>query len=258
MPGRTVSKHLRVYISGYDFSGYARTIGPLDTSFEEADLTTWADAIMGFLPNHAKLGVGTFNGVLDNTAASGLHIIESATQGTKQIVTVAIGDRAAPVQGVPCFTYQPNQMGYQATESGGAMTVNIPFGDSAVDGATLQYPRGWGVLLEPGTTARTGVNAAIGIDELAATAFGGFFVYHILAGDAGTVTLKVQDAATNLDGSFADLSGATSGSVAASAGVSGIVALSRTATVRQYLRWQLAFGTAATVRWVGAFVRMTF
>jgi hypothetical protein len=70
------------------------------------------------------------------------------------------------------------------------------------------------------------------------------------------LTLKVQDAATNSNGSFSDLSGATSGSItAAVTPQSGMVALGTTATVRRYLRWQLVFGTATTCSFTAAFIR---
>jgi hypothetical protein len=82
-------------------------------------------------------------------------------------------------------------------------------------------------------------------------------MYQVFAGN-GTATLKVQDAATNTNPSFADLSGATSGSVNCATPSAGVVAISTTATVRQYLRWQIVFGTATTVTFALAFVRATY
>lgn len=37
--GRTKEKYRRVYIDGYDMSGFGRTIGPLEWKYDEADLT---------------------------------------------------------------------------------------------------------------------------------------------------------------------------------------------------------------------------
>ena len=77
-------------------------------------------------------------------------------------------------------------------------------------------------------------------------------MYQVFSGD-GTASIKVQDASTNSDVSFADL--LSSGSVNFSTPKSGIVALAKTATVKRYVRWQIALGTATTVTFALAFVR---
>lgn len=69
-------------------------------------------------------------------------------------------------------------------------------------------------------------------------------MYHITAsaGSGGKhATIKVQDSDVNTSGDFDDL--LTSGVIDTAAGTSGVVALSPTATVRQYVRWQVVFGT---------------
>jgi hypothetical protein len=96
------------------------------------------------------------------------------------------------------------------------------------------------------------------IDNGAASAKGGIFAYQLFSSD-GAVTLSIDDAAANTgDGDFAALSGATSGELdASSAPVSGMVALATDATVRRYIRWQAAFGTATTATFALAFIRGT-
>lgn len=250
MSGRTVSKHVRVYAGGYDVSGYSREIGPLLWEFEPAEVVTFADAVKGALPNHCIVNPGTLNGVMDATATVGLHVIASTV--ARRIITVAIGDRAAPAAGVPVYCGEFNQMAYQAAGDG-IVTVTAPF-SFAVDGTTLVYPKPWGVLLHA-LGAETGASTATGFDNESggATTFGGFFVYHVTAGD-GTATLSVDDSADNA--AFSALGGATSGSIDFSTRTSGLVALSRQATVRRYLRFQIALGTATTVTFVSSFVRM--
>jgi len=134
------------------------------------------------------------------------------------------------------------------------MAVNIPFG--AWDVANLiDYEKPWGVLVHA-NGAETAVNSAAGIDDRgAATAACGYLVYQVFAGN-GTATVKVQDAAINSDGSFSDLSGATSGVTDFSTPAAGIVAIGTTATVRQYLRWQIVLGTATTVTFALSFCRI--
>jgi hypothetical protein len=74
-------------------------------------------------------------------------------------------------------------------------------------------------------------------------------MYHVTtsAGSGGIhVTLKVQDSDTNVDGDFDDLLSTgviDTGAVGASVPCSGVVALAPTATVRQFVRWQIVMGT---------------
>jgi hypothetical protein len=72
----------------------------------------------------------------------------------------------------------------------------------------------------------------------------------------GTVTLKAQEADTNSDGDFGDITDATSGSITAAVSPkSGMIALDADASIKRYLRWQLAFGTANTATFACAFIR---
>lgn len=256
MAGRTVAKWARVYLSGYDMSGYSRQIGDLKWAFEEADTTAMSDLVKSALPGTASMGVGTLNGLFDTTATSGLHVIGSATNGSRQLVTVAIGDRAAPTLGDPAFSVIANQLAYQSNQDGQTVAVTIPFSDGvAADGqGGLLYPFPWGRLLNA-NVARTGANAASGVDGGASTSLGGVLVYHITAGN-GTATLSVDDSADN--SSFSAVSGMTTGSITMAAGVWGAVALGRSATIRRYTRYQLALGSATSVTFVAAIIRPAF
>src|SRR5687767_12028629 len=99
--GRTVSRWTRVYVSGYDLSGYSRSIGPLMWTFDEADGTTLGDAVKNAYPNHPVINIGTLNAVLDNTTARSHDVI--GTSQNKRVVMVPIGIRAEPAQGDPVF-----------------------------------------------------------------------------------------------------------------------------------------------------------
>lgn len=255
--GRTVSKHSRFYADGYDLSGYVRSFGPLAMEVEAGADAALTDEVKNVLPGVATLGIGALNGFFDNTATSGLHVVANGA-GVKRVVMAPIGVQAAPAQGDPVFVGEFEQLDYAAQPEANFVVASIPFGMSANDGAIKAYTKPWGVLLAA-KSARTAVNSSAGVDDYgAATAFGGFLCYQLFTSN-GTVTLKVQDAATNADGSFADLSGATSGSLNASVTpAAGIVALGATATVRRYLRWQLVFGTATTATFALAFVRSLY
>lgn len=251
MAGRTVNRWTRVYVDGYDLSGYARSIGPLAVEFDTPDLTAnLSDGVMGTLPNQANITPGELNGVLDNTATSGIQAVLS-TAGTYRTVMVPIGMRAAPAAGDPVFMGVFEQLSYQANEDGGAMVVNIPWGGYEVT-QVGNYTKPWGLLLHP-LSAATGANSATAdVNNGAASAAGGYMMYQVTAGD-GTATISIDDSAD--DSSYSALSGATTGVIDCSTVKYGVVALGTTATVRQYLRWQIALGSANTVTFALAFVR---
>lgn len=251
--GRTVKRYSRFYSNGYDLSGYTRQFGPLDVEFEIGADAALSDEIKAVLNGHASIKIGELSGFFDNTATAGLHAHASDGYGLRTIMA-AIGIRNAPAQGEPVFAGIFEQLAYKAVPETGFVVASMPFGNESIL-ASMQYENPWGVLLAP-NAARTAVNSSTGVDDWGAqTTFGGFMCYQLFASN-GTVTLSVQDAATNVDGSFAALSGATSGSINASVTpAAGIVALSRTATVRRYLRWQLAFGTASSATFALSFHR---
>lgn len=250
--GRTHYRWARVYMDGYDFSGYTRKIGPLSTVFDEADGTTWADAVKGAFPSQVHLTAGDFGAVLDNDTA-GLFALK-ATAGTKRLVTTCVGIRAEPAQGDPCFTVEANQLSYGGSDDGGLATVSLPMGEWASSATSLLYPRGWGAILNP-NTARTGTNSSTGVDNLAATSTGGYMVYHVTASSnaSHTATLLVEDSTD--DNTYGAVSGMTTGSITVTAGVSGIVAIAPTASIKRYTRWQLTLGTATSVTFLMALVR---
>lgn len=244
-------------MDGYDLSGYSRTIGPLGLTYDEADLTAhMSDTVKGYLRNHSNISLGTHNAVFDNTATTGLHAL-MGTAGVDRDVLVAIGIRAAPVDGDSCFGGTFQDSAYQVADDGGAVTVNIPWAGWASNAGTLRYSCPWGTLLHANAAA-TAANSEVGFDNPTggATANGGYMVYEVLASSnaAHTATLKVQDAAVNNDGGFADLAGCTTGVITVTAGVSGIC-VPTTQTVRQYLRWQIVLGTATSVTFVMGFFR---
>ncbi len=256
--GRTLEKYTRVYMDGFDVSGYGRTIGPLEVTYEEVDLTAqMSDAVRGFMRGRAHANIGIFNAVFDNTATTGLHAVLS-TAGGERVVLVAKGQLAAPAEGDVVFGGAFVQKAYTPLDDGGALTVSIPFMGWSVVAATLAYANPWGVLLHKNEVrlSATGVNTSNnGVDnpEAGATTKGGYFAWQITAGN-GTATVLAQDSADN-SSDWQPLSGATSGELNCSNRQAGIVALATSATVRRYIRWQIAFNSATTVTWVAAFMR---
>jgi hypothetical protein len=249
--GRTLLKHSRFYADGINLSGFTRAFGPLMWEFEEVDATCPpGDDAKGYLVGQPTITPTVLNSVMD-PATPGVYDINAP--GTYRHVMAPLGIGAAPAAGDPVFMGKFLHKGFHSGDDSGLMIATLPFGPNYADGSPA-YEVPWGVLLHA-YAARTAVNAAVGIDDYgAATALGGYMAYQVFSSD-GTATVKVQDAAVNADGSFADLAGATTGVVDFTTAQAGIVELGKTATVRRYLRWQIVLGTATTITFALAFHR---
>lgn len=240
--GRTHIRFSRVYIDGYDMSGYSRSFGPLDCTFEEGTDDALTLNVKAMLPGNAVVSPGPLNGLFDNTATSGLHVIANGADATRSCM-YAIGIRAVPADNDPVFAGKFMQPAYLANPTENPITATIPLNNSSYLAENLAYARPWGVLLHA-SAAATAANSSTGLDQTAQTTAGGWMMYQVFSGN-GTATIKVQDASTNLDGSFGDL--LSSGVIDCSSPTADIVALATNATVERYVRWQIVLGTATTV-----------
>ena len=247
--GRTHSRFSRVYIDGYDMSGYSRSWGTLSCTFEEGIDDALNYNVKAVMPGMANVSMGPLNGLFDNTATSGLHVIMNGA-GALRNVMVPIGIRAVPADNDPVFAGQFIQGAYQGGNEN-PVTATIPLNNADYLSSNLQYVRPWGALLHA-SAAETAANSDTGLDQAAQTTAGGWMMYQVFAGD-GNAAIKVQDADTNLDGSFGDL--LTSGNIDCSSPTSGVISLASTATVERYVRWQVALDTATTVTFALSFHR---
>lgn len=248
--GRTVLRNWRAYIDGYDMSGYTRSFGPLSCTFEEGVDDAVTLNVKATMTNNASVSMGTLNGLFDNTATSGLHVIMKGA-GTARNVMLACGIQSEPINNDPVFCGKFLQLGYYGEPDNTPVYASIPFGNTTDGAGNTAYAQPWGVLLSA-KAAKTAANTAVGLDQAAATTKGGYMAYQVFSGN-GTAAIKVQDASTNSDGDFGDL--LTSGSIDCSTPKSEIVALAKTATVKRYVRWQIALGTATTVTFALSFTR---
>lgn len=253
---RTHQKHIRAYTNGVDVSGYGRSVGSLDWTFDAEPDAAFTDGVKNILIGKGNIAAGPYSAFLDNDAA-GLFSLAgsgSADHGTVDYL-IAIGANAAPANGDPIFAWTFEQTSYQVEPGAGFVAVSIPLGGASY-ASKRTYCKPWGRLIHAAGT-ETDVNTAAGIDDAAQSTKGGLFVYHLLSSD-GTVTLTAEEASTNTDVNFAAITGATSGSIDASVSPKyGFVALSPTATIKRYVRWQISFGTATGATFVAAFIRNT-
>ena len=241
--GRTVSRWARYYMNGYDLSGDVRQIGALSHMQDEDEQTGISANVRGYLPNHQQIGVGSLNAIFNMDGTDEIHDLFNAPSGNYPIM-IPIGIRAAPAAGDPVFIAQLNEISYTLDADNGTITVNIAPGMRPTT-TSMTHTKPWGVMLKA-SGAVTAANTSTGIDDNgASSAYGGLMCYQVFAGN-GTATLKVQHAATNENGSFADLTGATSGVIDCSTPKAGIVQTATDTTVNRYLRWQIALGTATT------------
>jgi hypothetical protein len=251
--GRTLKRWSRIYIDGFDMSGYTRELGPLAWTYPEIDQTAILDGVKGVLTDAPEISPGTLNGIFNNTATSGIHAALS-TAGVARDTLVAIGIQAEPAAGDPVFMGSFAHTGYIAAPSGGDIVLTCPFGKVNV-AEGMNYEQPWGVLLHA-SAAKTGANTGAGVDlTTVSTAKGGYLMYQILAvAGTGTATISIDDSANN--STWLALSGATSGAIAHTAApCAGIIQLGTTATVRRYVRWQLALDGITSCTFVLGFVR---
>lgn len=232
-------------------SGQTRSFGPLECNFDEGVDDALTHTVKGIMPGNAEIKMGTLTGIYNNTAITGIHALGNAGNGQTRNVMLPAGIQAAPANNDPVFAGQFNQLSYAASLDDPIALVTMEFGQTYAESTNIGYAQPWGVLLHY-LSAATAANSATGLDQTAQTTAGGWMMYQVTAGN-GTATIKVQDASTNLDGSFSDL--LSSGSISCAAGVSGVVALAPTATVERYVRWQIALGDATTVTFALAFMR---
>ncbi|MEM5769850.1 MAG: hypothetical protein AAGU32_16410 [Bacillota bacterium] len=248
--GRTVSRWGRIYVAGRDLSGDTRSIGPLGMMQETEDMEGLDWAVKAGLPGQSIITIGALNSMLNSDGAAQMHDLFN-TPGSNYAVMIPIGIRAAPAQGDPVFCAQVNELGYTGEVGLNSLAMNLNFGGKPASLA-LNHKKPWGTLLRPKLATAGPNSSAGGVDNGAASAFGGFFMYQVFAGD-GTAILSVDDSANGSD--YAALSGATSGSIDCSTPKAGIIQLATNAAVRQHLRWQLELETATTVTAAWAFVR---
>lgn len=263
--GRTVSKFVRFYANGYDLSGDTRGVGPLKFGMAQVDNSAFPDQIKGYYPGQATIDPGTLNTNFNNATNRSLPVGNTGN-GTMQTVIIPIGIQENPAAGDPVFMGQFEQLTFDTViDKAGGITATLNMAAASGRAAYTNYANPWGILVLEKST-KSAANTAIGIDMLSPDlgGHGGYMIYQIFdAAGAGnmTATIKVQDASTNLNASFGDLlsSGVINcGSGGVAVPTSGIVALSNTATSKQFIRWQIAFGTATSLTLAVAFCRMPF
>lgn len=253
---RTNQKYIRPYIDGYRFGGYINSVGNIGVMFDGTPNAAYTDGCKNILIGQGNITADPLNGFFSPASEGGgeigYHELASPATGTRNYM-IAFGIGAEPVAGNPVFAWDMEQADYQVESGDGFVTASVTFGGAGLALSEAGYSVPWGVLLHA-DGAETGANSANGFSYHGATSKGGVFVYHLFSSN-GTVTLKMQSA-TSAGGSYSDVTGATSGSITAAVSPkSGCVPLAATTAINEYVRWQLALGSATTATFALAFLR---
>jgi hypothetical protein len=245
MPGRSLSDYERLYMDGYDLGAYVMDCGERGIEYTPAESLCQADIGKGVSVGRIMPSFGPVNGVFDNTASSGLHALSIAGQAARHYLIHARGVQAAPTIGDDVFAMIARLISYKSAGAENAVsTAKLVFANNAPD--TIAYTQRFGVLLHAMGSETAANTSNTNHNNGASTSSGGWLMYMIRSiTGTGTVTISVDDSANA--STWAALSGATSGAIAtAIAPTAGVIQLGTTATVRQYLRPQIAFGGSAT------------
>lgn len=247
---RTLPRWTRFYQNGYNLCPHTRSIGPFtwDAEFQSDRGLCWE--MYGGLLGQESHALGQLNTITDvdvTDATLSPHDWIKGWDGDTCHIMIPIGIAAAPTVGDPTvMTVLKQRTSATIPGEGGQMyTTTIDYEPAIVD---TDYSQPWGKLIHA-YGAETAANSAVGYDDAAATTAGGWMMVQLFAvtGGAGTVTIKLQDAAVNNDGSFADVTDLTTGALAFSAApTSGVYYAATGATIRRYLRWQIVLAGGAT------------
>jgi hypothetical protein len=106
--GKTHSRYVKVIVddsggTARDVSASVDTLGGIGLTFDDAEVTTFADSIKQYLTGYGNSEI-TMGGPFNNTATTGAHTVMSGIAGsdaTSKTLTIQIGIRAAPTTGDP-------------------------------------------------------------------------------------------------------------------------------------------------------------
>jgi len=237
MAGKTHFRHCRVIFDEVDLSGDAQQISSFGASYDREDVTGLSAGVHHFELGQPRLVFDGFQATFNNAAGGAYSELKDREE---YILTMAIGDRAAPILGDNAFLFSAEQLSFeiQASQTGaGVITISVEHSDTDAD-----HEKPFGKVLCVGTS-RVATYTSSSIDNGASSANGALAHLHIVASDGGTWEFKIQDSPN--DSTWADLItfAADGSAVAAERGdVAG--------TVDRYLRAVLTRTSGTVSAWI--------
>lgn len=233
----------RLFVNGFDISGDVGSVSRVACPKAVLNVTSILSSAMERIYGQRD-GAIQFSSFFNDDDTAGQ---EGAFEVLKGLPTadVHVLYLKGSTLGGPAAGMVAKQVGYDPTRGAD--------GSLAFDTQALANGYGllWGEQLTAGIVTHASATNGSSVDYgSTSTAFGLTAFIHVLSLGSGTPTVKLQDSAD--DSSFADITGATFGTVAA--GTAEIVETSATATVRRYVR-AVSTGTFTDLEMVVVFVR---
>lgn len=265
MPGKAIGHYSRIYTGGYDASADGRHYRAGQT-YKEVDATDLSANIQWKLPDIPETSADI--ALWFDNATSGAHTVLQ-TAGVGRVITIAMGERAAPVAGDAVFATALQHKSYAAeVEVAGGVGIatqfhgwplafgyagalwDEPIWDEFIwdgdDGAPA-ISHVWGRLLHADATEAATANGTI-LDNGAASANGALGILHILSSGGLWNVIIQHDTASNMATAATLMEFGGEG-----AQIQGEVQIA-SGTVNRYVRVR-AVRTSGSLRFVAAIVR---
>ena len=176
--------HVQVLVDGYQLTGDSNQV-VVDDRRDTLEKTSFGDAVHNFLLGQV-LSRLTHQGYLNADTARSHPVLKGAT--IDGVVSVLLGQNAAPAVGDPVYSLLVQQERYQTRPQRGEA---IPFNASFPNRGDRS---GWGVALAVPVTFTNSTNGAV-VDGGAESSHGGAALLHILqAAASDTYTIVVEGA----------------------------------------------------------------
>jgi hypothetical protein len=234
--------HLQVLVGGYELTGDHNRIVP-DDSFMMQDITAFGDAVHNFIPGIRKASQ-EHAGYMNKDAGRSHPVLNGIS--VNGVVSILVGQNAAPVVGDPAYMWDVKQYKYGVSPEVGKY---IPFGARFVPKGNKG---GWGRVLTPPVTITTTTTGS-GVDDGAQSTNGGAGYLHVLqVPGSDTYSVTVEHATQS---NFSDASTLLTFTLNGSQLGSERIAV--TGTVKQYLRYKATrlTGTGSSFKLAVGFVR---
>ena len=242
-----VLRWTRIYVSGYDLSGDARTFGSLDNSFAEVDFTGWSEAVRNYLADgHRVVGVRGFQALMNDTSGRAFDRLKAANTAGR--LSICFGGGGEPSAGDPAYHLPSIQMMAPQGLDGSAAAITADFIPDARQVSTLT-DNPMGVVLRGPTSMSSTVTASSSNshDNGGATTSGWSAILHVLSTSSGNFAFKIRHSSD--DSSWSDLGTFTANGSAVTSEL-----LTGSGTVNRYVAFNAA-RTAGTVTVVVTFAR---
>lgn len=195
----------RLYASGYDLSGDARTFGSCDLAVGEVERGGWSEAHRHFILDDVyTLGIRGFQALMNDATAGAFTRLSDTT--LTSIVDLVFGGGGEPAIGDPAYMLLAEQFNAMAEvdDRKGVLTADF-LPDQGQYEAYQYYPLG--ILHHDAATQITATKNATSVDWGAAHTAGGWANLHVLTTASGDYAFKLQHSTNDAD--WSDISGAT-------------------------------------------------